>query len=138
MEERGMALTRGRRTGRESLIGLVVLATALIVCLIAGPTSAAIAKQHGSGKLTLKSKPKTQSDQGLLAAGQVKVAVSSPNKSKLVLTVRGFGGGPALTDPLRIKAKAGKTKKVSLPLSAAGREVLQGCGADGLMLTSKS
>src|SRR5262245_5955031 len=133
-----MAFPRGRRTGRETRIALAALAACVAVFLIAGPTSAAIAKKHGSSKLTLKFKPKTQSDQALLSAGQVKVAVNSPRKSKLVLTVRGFAGGPALTDPLRVKARAGKGKKVSLPLNATGREVLQGCGANGLVLNAKS
>jgi hypothetical protein len=136
--ERGMALPRGRRIGHETRVGLLVLAACLGVGLVAGPSSTVAAKKKGSNKLTLKFKPKTQSDQGLLSAGQVKVAVSSPKKRKLVLAVRGFGGGPALTDPLRIKTRAGKTKKVTLPLSTSGREVLQGCGADDLLLTAKA
>ncbi len=132
-----MVLPRGRRIGRVTRIGLMVLAACLAVFMIAGPTSAAIAKKHGSTKLSLSFKSKSQSDQGLLSAGKVKVVVGSPRDRKLVLAVRGFGGGPALTDPLRVKAKAGK-KKFSLPLSIAGREVLQGCGANSLLLTAKS
>ncbi|HSD23464.1 MAG TPA: hypothetical protein VLB79_03970 [Solirubrobacterales bacterium] len=127
----------GRRIGRcESQIGLVVLAACLGACLLAA--TPAVAKHHGPRRLSLSFKSKTQSDQGLLSAGRVDVVVRSPRKRKLVLAVRGFGGGPALTDPARVSAKAGKKKKVSLPLSTAGREVLQGCGADGLLLTAKS
>src|SRR5689334_735710 len=117
--ETGMALPRGRWTGRETRIGLgvAVLVTFLGACLIVGPASAA-AKKHGSKKLSLSFKSKSQSDQGLLSVGKVDVVVRSPRKRKLVLAVRGFGGGPALTDPLRVKAKTGK-KGFSLPLSAA-------------------
>ena len=128
-----MALPRGRRIGRETRIGIAVLAA---VCLVAAPTSAAIAKKHGSSKLTLSFKAKSQSDQELLSAGKVKVVVGSPRARELVLAVRGFGGGPALTDPLRVNAKAGK--RFSLSLSTAGREILQGCGANGLLLKAKS
>ena len=67
----------------------------------------------------------------------MKVVVRSTKKRKLVLAVRGFGGGPALTDPRRINARRGK-RSFSLPLSAAGSEVLQGCGASGLLLTAKA
>ncbi len=132
-----MALPRGRWIGRETRIGIAVLTTCLAVWMIAGPASAAIAKKHGSSKLSLSFKSKSQSDQGLLSAGRVKVIVGSPRARKLVLAVRGFGGGPALTDPLRVKAKTGK-RKFSLSLSTTGREVLQGCGANGLLLTAKS
>jgi hypothetical protein len=130
----------GRRIDRNVLgVGLALLAGALLILWLALP-SGAIGKHHhkGKGKLTLKFTSSSQSDQGLLTAGQVNVTVHSPRKSKLVLAVRGFGGGPALTDPLRVKTKAGKKKSVSLPLSAAGREVLQGCGADSLLLTAKA
>jgi hypothetical protein len=130
----------GRRIDRNVLgVGLALLAGALLILWLALP-SGAIAKHHdkGKGKLALKFTSSAQSDQGLLTAGQVNVTVRSPRKSKLVLAVRGFGGGPALTDPLPIKTKAGKKKSVSLPLSAAGREVLQGCGADSLLLTAKA
>jgi hypothetical protein len=117
-------------------MALGVLIAAFTVALLALPVGAIAAKHHGGG-LALKFKPKAQSDQGLLSAGKVKVVVRSPRARNLVLAVRGFGGGPALTDPRRISAKAGKSKKVSLPLSIAGREVLQGCGADSLLLTAK-
>jgi hypothetical protein len=128
----------GRRIDRNLLgVGLALVAGALLILWLALP-SGAIAKHHHKGKgLTLKFKGSTQSDQALLSSGNVSVFVRSPSKRKLVLAVRGFGGGPALTDPLRVKAKAGKKKSVSLPLSAAGREVLQGCGANSLLLTAK-
>jgi hypothetical protein len=136
--ERGTADLGGRRTGRrETRIGVVLLAACLGACLIAGPAAPALAKKHGSKKLSLAFKGKSQSDQGLLAAGSVKVTVRSPQKSKLVLSVRGFNGGPTLTDPRSVSAKAGKKKTFSLALSSAGREALQGCGASSLVLSAK-
>jgi hypothetical protein len=115
-----------------------LLAACLGTCLVAAPATTASAKQQGPRRLSLSFKSKSQSDQGLLSSGKVDVLVRSPRARKLVLAVRGFGGGPALTDPLRISAKGGKRKRVSLPLSPAGREVLQGCGANGLVLTAKA
>jgi hypothetical protein len=136
--ERGTAELGGRRIGRrETRIGVALLAACLGMCLIAGPAAPALAKKHGSKKLALSFKGKSQSDQGLLSAGAVKVVVRSPHKSKYVLSVRGFAGGPTLTDPRRVKAKAGKRKTFSLALSATGREVLQGCGANSLLLSAK-
>ena len=133
--ERGTAFG-GRRIARcDSRVGLVLLAACLGASLPAA--TPALAKHHGPRRLSLSFKSKSQSDQGLLSAGRVDVVVRSPRTRKLILAVRGFGGGPALTDPMPVKAKGGK-KKFSLPLSTAGREVLQGCGADGLLLTAKS
>jgi hypothetical protein len=131
-----MADGRGidRRTARVTL-GL--LAAALVVALLALPAGASAKKHHGGKNLALKFKAKSQSDQALLSTGKVDVVVRSPRNRKLVLAVRGFGGGPALTEPLRVSAKSGKGKTFSLPLSAAGREVLQGCGAESLLLTAK-
>ena len=135
--ERGTALPRGRPSGRcETRIGLVLVAACLCASLLTA--TSAVAKHHGPKRLSLSFKSKSQSDQSLLSTGKVDVVVRSPRARKLVLAVRGFGGGPALTDPRRVSAKAGKRKAVSLPLSAAGREVLQGCGADGLLLTAKT
>ena len=129
----------GRRIDRSLLgIGLALVAGAFLIAWLALP-SGAIAKKHQKGKgLALKFKGSTQSDQALLSSGNVSVVVKSSKKRKLVLAVRGFGGGPALTDPLGVKAKAGKKRSVSLPLSPAGREVLQGCGANSLLLTAKT
>jgi hypothetical protein len=118
-------------------ITLGLLAAALVVALLALPAGASAKNHHGGKKLALKFKGKSLSDQGLLSTGKVDVVVRSPRKSKLVLSVRGFGGGPTLTDPRRVSAKA-KSKTFSLPLSVAGREVLQGCGADSLLLTAKA
>ena len=136
--ERGTSLTGGRRIDRKLLgIGLALIAGAFLIVWLALPSGAIAKKHHHKDKgLSLKFKGSTQSDQALLSSGNVSVVVRSPNKRKLVLAVRGFTGGPALTDPLRIKAKRGK-KSVSLPLNVAGREVLQGCGADSLLLTAK-
>jgi hypothetical protein len=137
--ERGTSTPGGRRIDRNVLgVGLALLAGALLILWLALPSGAVAKKHHHKGKLTLKFQGGAQSDQGLLSTGQVTVKVRSPKKSKLVLAVRGFGGGPALTDPLRIKTRKGKAKRVSLPLSAAGREALQGCGADTLLLTAKA
>ncbi|HET9119960.1 MAG TPA: hypothetical protein VFN72_05460 [Solirubrobacterales bacterium] len=131
----------GRRMGRrEARIGFVVLAACLCAWLIAGPASSAVAKKHGSKKLALSFKSKSQSDEALLTSGQLKVVVRSPKRKlgKLDLAVRGFDGGPALTDPRRVAAKPGKKRKFSLSLSTAGRETLQACGANGLVLTAKA
>ena len=129
----------GRGIDRSLLgIGLALVAGAFLIAWLALP-SGAIAKKHQKGKgLALKFKGSTQSDQALLSSGNVSVVVNSSKKRKLVLAVRGFGGGPALTDPLGVKAKAGKKKSVSLPLSSTGREVLQGCGANSLLLTAQT
>ena len=137
--ERGTSMHGGRGIDRSLLgIGLALVAGAFLIAWLALP-SGAIAKKHQKGKgLALKFKGSTQSDQALLSSGNVSVVVNSSKKRKLVLAVRGFGGGPALTDPLGVKAKAGKKKSVSLPLSSTGREVLQGCGANSLLLTAKT
>ncbi|HEY6772156.1 MAG TPA: hypothetical protein VI035_06860, partial [Solirubrobacterales bacterium] len=120
-------MTDGRGIGRCAVrVALGLLAAALLMTLPVLPAGASAKKHHGGKKLSLSFQGTSQSDQALLSAGQVRVRVRSPNKRKLVLAVRGFGGGPALTDPLRVKAKPGKKKSLSLPLSAAGREVLQG------------
>jgi hypothetical protein len=118
-------------------ITLGLIAAALVVALLSLPTAASAKKHHGGKNVALKFKGKSHSDQGLLSTGKVDVVVRSPRKHKLVLAVRGFGGGPALTDPRRVSAKS-KSKTFSLPLSVAGREVLQGCGADSLLLTAKA
>jgi hypothetical protein len=132
-----MANGRGidRRVAR---VTFGVLAAAVIAAVVALPSGAIAKKHHRTKGLALSFKSKTQSDQGLLSSGKVDVVVRSPHARKLVLAVRGFGGGPALTDAHRVSAKAGKKKKVSLPLSTAGREVVQGCGADSLLLTAKA
>ena len=137
--ERGTSMHGGRGIDRSLLgIGLALVAGAFLIAWLALP-SGAIAKKHQKGKgLALKFKGSTQSDQALLSSGNVSVVVNSSKKRKLVLAVRGFGGGPTLTDPLGVKAKAGKKKSVSLPLSSTGREVLQGCGANSLLLTAKT
>jgi hypothetical protein len=130
----------GRRIDRSALgVGLALLAGALLILWLALP-SGAFAKHHHKGKgkgVALKFKGGTQSDQALLSSGNVPVVVKSAQKRKLVLSVRGFSAGPTLTDPLRVKAKAGKKKSVSLPLNVAGREALQGCGASSLVLSAK-
>ena len=137
--ERERSERGGRRIGRrETRIVVASLAACLGLCVIAFPPGPALAKKHRSKGLSLAFKAKSQSDQALLASGKVDVTVRSPRKRKLVLAVRGFGGGPALTDPQRVSAKAGKRKTFSLSLSTAGREVLQGCGTSGLLLTAKA
>ncbi|MGA8218381.1 MAG: hypothetical protein WB771_07430 [Solirubrobacterales bacterium] len=130
-------MTEGRGIDRGALgAALALLAGGIIVALLALP-SGAIAKHHHGKKLSLKFQGKSQSDQTLLSSGKVRVVVRSPKKRKLVLAVRGFGGGPALTDPRRIRVRGGKKKKISLPLSAAGNDVLHACGASSLLLTAK-
>ena len=133
--ERGEALLEGRGTGRRTLTALIVCACALAAFAVTA--APALAKHHSKGKsLALKFKGASQSDQALLSSGQVKVVVRSTKKRKLVLAVRGFGGGPALSDPRRVKARPGK-RTFSLALSPAGHDILQGCGATGLLLTAK-
>jgi hypothetical protein len=124
------------QSGTRLTLGLFIAAIA--ITLLALPAGAGAKKHHGGKKSSVKFVGASQSDQALLSTGQVKVAVRSPKKSKLVLSVRGFGGGPTLTDPLRVKTRAGKSKQVSLPLNGTGREALQGCGADSLLLTAKA
>jgi hypothetical protein len=123
---------------RAARVTFGVLAAAVIAAVVALPSGAIAKKHHRTKGLALSFKSKTQSDQGVLSSGKVDVVVRSPHARKLVLAVRGFGGGPELTEPRRVSAKAGKKRKVSLPLSTAGREVLQGCGADSLLLTAKA
>ncbi len=129
-------MTGDRQIGRGSVgVALGLLAGAFLIAFLMLP-SGAIAKQHHKKGLALQFQGSAQSDTALLSSGRVNVAVRSPRKRKLVLSVRGYGGGPALTDPTKVSAKRGK-KSFSLPLSAAGSDVLQGCGASGLILTAK-
>ncbi len=116
-------------------LGVLAAGLAVMLLVLATPADA---KHRGGKGLALAFKGKSQSDQALLASGKVAVSVDSSRARKLVLAVRGFGGGPALTDPEHVSTGADKRKSVSLPLSAAGREVLQGCGASGLLLTAKA
>ena len=137
--EKGTALLEGRGTGRrDSRIWFVLFACCLGTCLLAGAATPALAKHHGSPRLALSFMSESQNDQALLSSGTVAVGVRSPRARKLVLAVRGFGGGPVLTDPRRVSTDAGKMKTISLALSATGREVLQGCGSDSLLLTAKA
>jgi hypothetical protein len=137
--ERGTALLEGRGTGRrDTRIWFVLLAGCLGTCLLAGPATPARAEHHASPRFALSFVSESQNDQALLSSGTVAVGVRSTRARKLVLAVRGFGGGPMLTDPRRVSTDAGKTKTISLALSATGREVLQGCGADSLLLTAKA
>ncbi|MGE5156485.1 MAG: hypothetical protein ACM3JP_03195, partial [Betaproteobacteria bacterium] len=134
--ERGVALLEGRGTGRRTLAVQIVCACVLTV--LAVTAAPALAKHPSKGKsLGLKFKGGSQSDQALLSSHRVKVVVRSTKKRKLVLAVRGFGGGPALTDPQRIKTRPGQ-RTFSLALSSAGQDVLQGCGASNLLLTAKA
>jgi hypothetical protein len=142
--QRGTATPAGRRIDRN-LLGLILalLAGAVLVAILAMPSGATAkhknkGKHHKAKSLKVSFSGSTQSDQTLLSAGSVTVKVRSPGKRRLVLTVTGFAGGPALTDPLRVSAKSGKPKTFALPLNVAGREVLQGCGTDSLLLTGKA
>ena len=104
--EREVALLEGRRIGRGALAAPTACAFVFVaLALMAAPVSA---KHHPKGKsLVLKFQGGSQSDQALLSSGQVKVVVRSTKKRKLVLAVRGFGGGPPLTDPRSVKARPG-------------------------------
>jgi hypothetical protein len=133
--ERGAASGSRRFGRRRARIGLIVLAACAGTSLLVAGPAAAKHKGKGPKKLSVSFKTKSQSDQALLSAGKVDVVVRSPKKQKVSLSVSGFTGGPALADAVRVKAKPGKRRSVSLPLNPTGREVLQGCGADNLVLT---
>ena len=90
------------------------LAAALIAALIALPAGAireeASRREAGSRS---RFKSKSQSDQGLLSAGKVEVVVvGSPRARKLGPGVRGFGGGPALTEPAARHGQGGEERDV--------------------------
>jgi hypothetical protein len=135
--ERGTPLLEGRRTGRRKLrMGLGLLCVLSAAALVALPAGSALAAKHHKG-LALQFKG-AQSDQALLTSGTVNVALRSPRAKKLNLAVRGFQGGPVLTELRRVSMDAGKKKSVALALNGTGREVLQGCGASGLVFSAKA
>ena len=122
--------------GRSALgRALALLAGAVIVALLMLPAGA-LGKQHPGKRLALSFRG-AQIDQALLDSGKVKVAVRSGKPRKLNLAVRGYRGGPALTDPRRVSLPAGR-RSLALSLGGTGREVLQGCGASALVLTAKA
>ncbi|MFL5892922.1 MAG: hypothetical protein ACJ75I_09305, partial [Solirubrobacterales bacterium] len=92
------------------------LGAAVVACLLA----AGFATSASAESVALK----TQSDAAALANG-VTVAVDS-SKSDVEIVVKSAAGGPALT------AKRAVAGEASLPLSQAGREVLNACGAKRL------
>ncbi len=128
--ERGQALLEGRRTGRSGLIGLVL--GVCLLALAATPAAPALAKHHNAVKVRFKG---VQSDQAMLASGAIPVTIRSSRARKVSLSVTAFKGGPSLTEPKRVRARRGR-RSVSLPLGTAGREVLQGCGANGLTVAA--
>src|SRR3954471_17822535 len=127
--ERGQALHEGRRTGQRWLI-----ASALSGCLLLAllPIAPALAKHHKAVSVHFKG---AQSDQAVLTAGALPVKVRSSRTRKVQLSVTAFQGGPSLTKPLGVKLRRGR-RSLSLPLSTAGTDVLQGCAAGHLTVTA--
>ena len=129
--ERGQELLEGRGNGRRGLTGLA-FGLCLLVALAIMPAAPSIAKKHKAVSLHFNG---AQSDTALLASGTVPVVARSSKARKVQLSVTSFQGGPALTDPRRVKLRRGK-KKVALTLSTSGKEVLQGCAASHLTVTA--
>ena len=129
--ERGQELLEGRGNGRRGLIGLA-FGLCLLVALAIMPAAPSIAKKHKAVSVKFKG---AQSDTALLASGTVPVVAQSSKARKVQLSVTSFQGGPALTDPRRVKLRRGK-KKVALTLNTTGKEVLQGCAASQLTVTA--
>jgi hypothetical protein len=126
-------LHEGRRTGQRWLI-----ASALSGCLLAGlallPVGSAFGKHHKAVSVHFKG---AQSDQAVLNAGALPVKVRSSRARKVQLAVTAFQGGPSLTKPLSVKLRRGR-RSLSLPLSTAGTDVLQGCAASHLIVTANA
>ena len=122
---------RGRWIGHRGLIGLA-LGLCLVAALAALSAAPAHAKRHKTVDLHFRG---AQSDQAVLNAGALPVAVRSSRPGKIVLSVTAFQGGPPITTPKRVKLRRAR-RTVSLLLSTAGREVLQGCAASHLTVTA--
>ena len=129
--ERGQALREGRWTGRRGLIGLAP-GVCLLAALAVLPTAPATAKHHKAVAVHFKG---AQSDQAVLSAGAIPVSIRSSRPRKVELSVTAFQGGPSLAGPKRVRLRRGH-RSMSLPLSTAGRDVLEGCGASGLTVTA--
>ncbi len=130
--ERGQELLEGRGNGRRGLTGLAFCLCLLVALVVVLPAAPSIAKKHKAVSLHFKG---AQSDTALLASGTIPVVARSSKARKVQLSVTSFQGGPALTDPRRVKLRRG-TKKVALTLSTTGKEVLQGCAASHLTVTA--
>src|SRR2546423_2421780 len=129
--ERGEALLEGRRTGRRGPIGLAI-GVCLLAALVILPASPTVAKGHHKA-VSIKFGG-LQSDQALLTAGAIPMSVRSSRPRKVEFT-SSEQAGPAFTQPTRAKLRRGR-KSILLPLSTAGRELLQGCGARRITVTA--
>jgi hypothetical protein len=129
--ERGQALLEGRWTGRRGLVKLA-FGLCLLAAVMALPATATAAKHHKAVAVHFKG---PQSDQAVLAAGTLPVKIRSSRARKVELSVTSFQGGPNLiaTKPMRLRRGP---RSMSLPLSTAGRDVLQGCAASRLTITA--
>jgi hypothetical protein len=119
----------GRRTGRRGLT-----AAAFAACLLAALTALsapAAARHHKAVAIHFKG---ALSDQAILTSGALPLTLRSSRAAKVELSVTAFQGGPSLTQPKRVKLSRGR-RSISLPLSVAGRDVLQGCAASQLVAT---
>ena len=129
--ERGQELLEGRGNGRRGLTGLA-FCLCLLVSLVVVPAAPSVAKKHKAVSLHFKG---AQSDTAMLASGTIPVVARSSKARKVQLSVTSFQGGPALTDPKRVKLRRG-ARKLALTLSTTGKEVLQGCAASRLTVTA--
>src|SRR4249919_3231980 len=104
--ERGSQLRTGRWIDHRGLVGL-----AFSVCLLAAlaimPAASSIARKQKAVSVHFKG---TQSDTALLSSGTIPVTAQSSKARKVQLSVTSFQGGPALTDPTRVKLRGGKKK----------------------------
>jgi hypothetical protein len=130
--ERRDTLLEGRRIDRRGRMALAI-GVCLLAALVILPVSSASAKRHHRS-LTIKFSG-AQSDQAMLTAGAVSFSAYSSRPRKVAFSSTWLQGGPALTQPVKVKLRRGR-KTVSLPLSTSGREVLQGCGARALTVTA--
>jgi hypothetical protein len=130
--ERRDTLLEGRRIDRRGRMGLAI-GVCLLAALVILPASSASAKRHHRS-FTIKFSG-AQSDQAMLTAGSVSFSAYSSRPRKVAFSSTWLQGGPALTQPVKVKLRSGR-KTISLPLSTSGREVLEGCGARTLTVTA--
>ncbi len=125
--------SRRRRIGS---LGVGVLMTVLMPALAAtnagafasGPAAVA-ARGHDGAPVRLKLA--TSSDAQALSAGKLRVVARTSHRRTVTFSTNAFQDGPRLTKPRTRSLNAGRNA-FGLRLSAAGREVLAGCGAERL------
>jgi hypothetical protein len=111
--------------------GRLAIGVCLLVAVVALPVASAPATQSAEVAVDFGA---ALSDQGLLSSGTVPVVVRSTKPRNVRISVAGFAGGPALAATGMIKLRGGPLN-LSVPLSSAGRTVLNGCGASNLIVS---